>query len=104
MQLFMVSFSASRLNAFGFFLTFLSFSFLDFLLALADPEPKKEAGDDLPVGWVPAHLRCPHRLRKGSAPFREALSTCLESQLVSVGAYPKVLLETHQPRREILTL
>ena len=51
MQLFMASFSASRLKAFAFFL--LDFlSFLDFL-DVADEEPKKDRGDvELPLDWA----------------------------------------------------
>jgi hypothetical protein len=42
MQLFIVSFSASRLNGLCFFLPpFLSFSFLDFLLVVGEAELEK---------------------------------------------------------------
>lgn len=47
-QLFMVSFSASRLNGFRFPFFFFSFSFLDFLEELG---PKKELGEELLPGW-----------------------------------------------------
>jgi hypothetical protein len=53
MQLFMVSFSASRLKIFCLCFPFLSLSFLDFLL-VADADPNKEAGIELPLalGWA----------------------------------------------------
>jgi len=51
MQFFIVSFSASRLNALGF-LPFLAFSFFGFLLEVGESGLKKEFGVELPLDWT----------------------------------------------------